>query len=103
MVRHKDLEIKSVDCMKIEYYSSNQAHIQYFSKLKKLAKRPEIKKVCDIGGGANPLFSIEQVKEYDLEYTVLDISEEQLAKAPNQYHKIQADITDPNLSLNDRV
>ena len=86
--------------MKIKYYLSNQAHVQYFTKLRELAKRPDIRKVCDIGGGANPLFSLEQVEEYGLEYTVLDISEEELEKAPNQYNKIQADITDPNLSLN---
>ncbi|MFM2311616.1 MAG: hypothetical protein RLZZ04_892 [Cyanobacteriota bacterium] len=86
--------------MKIEYYSSEQSYEQYFTKLRKLAERPEIKKVCDIGGGANPLFSLDQVKEYGLEYTILDISEEELAKAPNQYNKIQANIEEPDLSLN---
>ena len=87
--------------MKIEYYLSDQAHKQYFTKLRELAKRPEIKRVCDIGGGANPLFSKAQIKEYGLDYTVLDISSEELAKAPAEYHKLQADITDPNLSLNE--
>jgi uncharacterized UPF0146 family protein len=86
--------------MKIEYYLSEQAHKQYFNKLRILAERPEIKKVCDVGGGANPLFSPDQVKEYGLEYTILDISEEELSKAPNQYNKIQANIADPDLSLN---
>jgi len=34
-----------------------------------------------------------------LEYTILDLSLEELTKAPDGYNKIQADITDPYLSL----
>lgn len=87
--------------MKVEYYCSKEAHNQYLTKLSELAKRADIIKVLDIGGGANPLMSVAQVEEYGLDYTVLDISSKELAKAPSGYHKIQADITNPNLSLNE--
>lgn len=85
--------------MKIEYYPTTKAYPMYLEKLKGLARKPDVIKVCDIGGGANPLFSKEQVEEYGLDYTVLDISAEELAKAPEKYNKIQADITDSNFSL----
>ena len=61
--------------------------------------RSDIKKICDIGGGANPLLSLDFINEHGLDYTILDISEEELAKAPDGYQKIKADITDPNLDL----
>jgi 2-polyprenyl-3-methyl-5-hydroxy-6-metoxy-1,4-benzoquinol methylase len=85
--------------MKIEYHLSKIAWKTYHHKLRDLVIRSDIKKVCDIGGGANPLLSIEEVQKYGLEYTLLDISSEQLAKAPEGYNKLQADITDPELSI----
>lgn len=88
--------------MKIEYYLSKQAHKKYFTKLRELAKRSDIKKVCDIGGGANPLLSLNEIKEYGLEYTILDISSDELAKAPDGYSKLQIDITDSELYLNEK-
>ncbi len=86
--------------MKIEYYSYDISYRQYHTKLRQLARRPDVVKICDIGGGANPLLSPKEIREYDLEYTVLDISSEELSKAPKVYHKVQADITDPKLSVN---
>jgi hypothetical protein len=40
------------------------------------------RRVCDIGGGANPALSTEFVTAHDLEYLVIDISAAELAKAP---------------------
>lgn len=85
--------------MKIEYYSYDLAYQQYHSKLRQLAQRPDITRICDIGGGANPLLSTEEIYEYGLEYTVLDVSTKELSKAPKEYDKIQADIADPKLSI----
>ena len=48
--------------------------------------------VCDVGGGARPALDIEFVKEFALDYTVMDISADELAKAPEEYHKLQLDI-----------
>jgi 2-polyprenyl-3-methyl-5-hydroxy-6-metoxy-1,4-benzoquinol methylase len=53
------------------------------------------RRVCDIGGGANPALSTEFVTAHDLEYLVIDISAEELAKAPAGYRKHQADLASP--------
>lgn len=87
--------------MKIKYYLYNVVWERYNTELNNLVSRPDIKKVCDIGGGANPLLSLNEVKKYGLDYTLLDISSEELAKAPDEYKKFRADITDPNLLFSD--
>lgn len=54
-----------------------------------------VEDVCDVGGGANPLIALDDVRRRGLSYTVLDISAEELAKAPGGYTKVCADIGDP--------
>lgn len=85
--------------MKIGYAYQSTAWINYNSYLEDLATRSDVKKVCEIGGGANPSLSLDFIKKYSLEYTIVDISGEELEKAPDEYRKIVADITSPNLSL----
>lgn len=81
--------------MKIEY----GLNWRFNKDLKTIAMRSDVKKICDIGGGANPLLSLDFIKKHGLDYTVLDINEEELAKAPDEYRKIKADITDQNLDI----
>jgi SAM-dependent methyltransferase len=50
-------------------------------------------RVCDIGGGAKPTLSPEEVAELNVDYTVLDISDTELAKASSAYRRVQGDIT----------
>src|SRR5579862_8879641 len=64
-----------------------------------VASRPDVRRVCDIGGGANPRLSLECIRELGLDYTVLDISEAELSKAPPGYCKVHADIADANLGI----
>ena len=85
--------------MRIEYYLTQDAGKRFISDLKSLALKPDVKKICDVGGGANPILSLDFINEHGLEYTILDISAEQLAKAPDGYHKLQVDITNPNFNL----
>ena len=73
---------------------------QGFEKLIiKIIERYEIKRVCDIGGGANPVLNINFIESNDLDYSVLDISESELLKAPKGYNKILADIASPTFSI----
>jgi SAM-dependent methyltransferase len=88
--------------MQIKYYLVDSAYKKYHSKLRELAARPDIVKVCDVGGGANPLLSTKEIREYGLDYTLLDISSEQLLKAPDEYHKIQANIADPSFFIDEK-
>ena len=64
-------------------------------ELEKLLENPSIKSVCEIGAGANPTLDINQVQEKNLSYSICDISEDELAKAPSIYHKVIADVCDP--------
>ena len=47
--------------------------------------------VCDIGGGAHPFFSPEEINTAGFRYTVLDISPGELALAPGTHRKIVCD------------
>ena len=50
--------------------------------------------VCDVGGGANPILDLEFVERNGLRYTVVDIDQEELDKAPESYERICADVSD---------
>lgn len=54
--------------------------------------------ICEIGGGRTPLFSVDEVAELGVDYTVLDISDEELALAPPGYRTICADICDGDMA-----
>lgn len=57
------------------------------------------KRILEVGAGANPLFPEEFLVKYGITYTALDISSDELAKAPDCYQKITADICSPNLEV----
>jgi len=65
-----------------------------------LIEQYKIKRVCDIGGGANPVINIKFIESNGLDYSILDISESELLKAPVKYNKILADIATPTFSIN---
>ena len=63
--------------------------------LEKEISQRRLRDVADLGGGANPLLPESFVEAQKLNYCVLDISREELAKAPAFCEKIQIDITAP--------
>lgn len=85
--------------MKIRFDVWDKAWYGYDAYIKRLASRQGTKRVLEIGGGANPALPMEFVERYRLRYVVLDISAEELAKAPAGYSKIQADIMSQDLSI----
>jgi 2-polyprenyl-3-methyl-5-hydroxy-6-metoxy-1,4-benzoquinol methylase len=86
--------------MKISYYLNIHAERNFVTTVEFLARLPGIKTICEIGGGANPLLGLDFIRENSLTYTILDISQEELDKASDEYNKICADITDESLALN---
>ena len=54
--------------------------------------------VCEIGGGRTPLLRLDQVRELDVEYTVMDVSQGELDEAPEGYETVCADICDPGVA-----
>jgi uncharacterized UPF0146 family protein len=85
--------------MEVRYDHFSKAWIKYFEVLKELASLPTVKKICEIGGGANPALPLDFVEKHGLEYTILDISVEELEKAPSGYKKLQGDIASSSFSL----
>ena len=53
-----------------------------------------VKRICDVGGGANPVAAVTDIKRVGVEYVVLDASREELAKAPPEYDTVVIDLDD---------
>jgi SAM-dependent methyltransferase len=83
----------------ISYGRFEEAWKGHHAKLSGLVEMHGAKRLCDIGGGANPVLTEKYVAERGLDYTLLDISQEELDKAPPQYHKVRADICRPDTKL----
>jgi SAM-dependent methyltransferase len=78
---------------------SNQAWTGVTRQVKSLIASGAVRRVLEVGGGANPLLQLPAVEELGLEYTVLDISQVELDKAAPGYIKLLGDIGDPALDL----
>jgi 2-polyprenyl-3-methyl-5-hydroxy-6-metoxy-1,4-benzoquinol methylase len=76
-----------------------QSFLQFRDYVLGLACRPGVRRICEIGGGANPALPLEFLRQHGLDYTVLDISQEELNKAPEGYTKVQADIASRDFNL----
>lgn len=85
--------------MKIWYGLSRQALLGFRQTVERLTALPSVRRVCEIGGGANPFLLPDFLQKHNLEYTVADISADELAKAPAVYRKVQADIAAPGLEI----
>lgn len=83
----------------IRYASSDDGWGGFAPRLRSLIEEHGFRRVIEIGGGANPSFTTEQVRALGLDYTLLDISAEELAKAPPGYRTICADISSTNLNI----
>ena len=65
----------------------------YFGLQARLLDDNPIVRVVDIGGGANPAVSEEEVARRGLEYTLCDIDPAELEKAPPSFRKLALDFT----------
>lgn len=88
--------------MEISYRNTDEAWQGFSPFLEEIIRRQDLNRVCEIGGGANPALPVDFIKEHRLKYTILDISKDELDKAPDEYNKLHADITDPTLELNEK-
>lgn len=52
------------------------------------------KRVCDVGGGANPVTPLADIRRLGLDYVILDAAEEELGKSAPGYSALAVDITD---------
>ncbi|MGF1674246.1 MAG: class I SAM-dependent methyltransferase [Rivularia sp. (in: cyanobacteria)] len=95
-----NIQSLNLNIPRIRYECFREKWVSYHRDIvKQLAASPEVKTICEVGGGANPFLDLDFVQSNGLEYTIIDISADELAKAPDCYNKIQANIADPNLEL----
>ena len=85
--------------VEIKYGKTEEAYESYTEVLKQIIKTNGFTSILDVGGGAHPMFSLEYIISERLDYTVLDISQEELARAPHQYNKCLMDIAAANVSF----
>ncbi|UGB38522.1 class I SAM-dependent methyltransferase [Frateuria soli] len=83
----------------VHYSSSRNAWVGYTAYVQDLIIRCGARHVLELGGGANPAIPLDFLQQHAVEYTVLDISETELAKAPAGYHKVCGDIGSTQLSF----
>jgi SAM-dependent methyltransferase len=60
--------------------------------IKSLAENLHLKRLCEIGGGRNPIFTPEEMREMGCTFTVNDISQSELDHGPGGYDKLCLDI-----------
>ena len=65
---------------------------EYSAFVQRMVQECGARKICDVGGGANPVLSLQFVNDNQLDCTVLDISSTELEKAPKGYKKLVQDI-----------
>ncbi len=69
-----------------------EAWCEHHRTVVRLIETHDARHVCEVGGGANPSLGLDYIRARGVEYTVLDISQEELDKAPGGYRKLRADI-----------
>jgi len=78
----------------ISWGPSEEAWSRHHAHLERLIRDSGARSVCEIGGGANPAVGLDRVRALGIDYTVLDRSASELAKAPSGYRTARADICD---------
>lgn len=86
----------------MRYESSDAGWAAFEPLIRRLVVDRGLRDICEVGGGANPLLTLDYVTEKGLTYTVLDVSAEELAKAPSGYTQLLMDAADSNLVIHDR-
>ena len=86
--------------MKIIYIHSHEAWHRFPETVRSLIIKSGAVKVAELGAGANPTLPLGYIQECGLEYTLIDISEAELIKAPEGYQKIVADVGSNQFKVN---
>jgi SAM-dependent methyltransferase len=78
---------------KVRFGKTEEAYDGFTALLHEIIKSYGSARILDIGGGAQPQLCASDVAANGLDYTVMDISEAELAMAPNCYKKVVMDIS----------
>lgn len=67
----------------------------YEATILTIAESLALKRLCEIGGGRDPAFSLKQIEPLGLDYTINDIDQRELDRAPAGYRTACFDIAGP--------
>lgn len=81
--------------MEIKFAQGFYAWKDFNEEVQNLIIQNGFKNIGEIGGGANPLLALDFVEKQNLQYHVIDVSTDELAKAGKGYKKIQMDLEQP--------
>ncbi len=86
----------------INYGTSSDAWRGVAELIESIIVQHGFKQVIEVGGGANPSLRPDFIAQHGIEYTLLDISQTELDKAPSGYVKLRADICEKDFSARGR-
>ncbi|MEJ7786083.1 MAG: methyltransferase domain-containing protein [Solirubrobacteraceae bacterium] len=69
--------------------------------VRRIIREHAVRSVCDFGGDANPVLSLEEIAQMGLRYLVIDTSEAELRKTPSGYETRQLDLADAGFEPTD--
>jgi SAM-dependent methyltransferase len=72
--------------------TSSDWYGEYVALVERLIARFRPRLVCELGAGANPALSLEFIEKQGIEFAAIDVSPEELAKAPDGYRKLELDL-----------
>jgi SAM-dependent methyltransferase len=79
----------------VRFEWTETAYPQFEALVERLVFNAHIRDVCELGAGANPLLTTGLAAQSDVHYTLVDTSEQELAKAPAEHIKRVADVMEP--------
>jgi SAM-dependent methyltransferase len=78
--------------MRVGYLDSRLAWAEFGRIVEDLILKTGAHVIGDLGGGANPLLSLEFIQANNLDYRIIDLQVEELNKCDDGYTKIQGDL-----------
>lgn len=77
----------------IRYRPADMAMPSFEAEVHALLRAGSVR-ICDVGGGANPVIALDDVERLGLDYAILDASTDELAKSLPGYRALVGDIND---------
>jgi SAM-dependent methyltransferase len=87
----------------VAYKFWREAWFEYDGLLDWLCHRSDVRRVCEVGAGANPALQLDFLSACGIDHAIVDISQEELDKAPVGYTKLLLDMTQPLPQLTESV
>lgn len=79
----------------IRYALEDDAWSRFLRRIERLVAENGVRRICEVGAGANPALPLEFLSRNGLECTLVDVSGSELGKASAAYARVVADVQSP--------